>query len=806
MRSLWLRWCWRDFRGRWVQILATSLVLAIGIGAFAGLGGMREWRERSADQSLAATRAHDVRVNLADGAFVREGRLRAALTTTSSGMVAAAEERLVASSQIDASRPGKPVIVPARLIGVPVRPDGQAVDAIATRSGRGLSARPGAQGVVLDWSFARHYGLPGSGRVRIAGIGPAAYSGTGVSPQYFLIVNDSGMSGSESALAVVYAPLALAQRAIKRPGQVNELLVRGTPGTSPEQLARAVRRDLAAAVPGAGVTVTLGPDEGSTRLQYRDARNDQKTYWAFAMILLVGAALSAFNLISRVVEAQRREIGIGMALGLEPRAIAVRPMLLGAQIGALGAALGVPVGIGLAALIQSLFKDFLPLPAYASTFPGRLYLIGAAIGLAIPLIAAAWPVRRAVGVAPVDAIRTGYRSAKGGGATGLLRRLPGRPIAALPLRNLARTPRRTLMTILGLGASITAVVATLAMVDSIGGVADRQEAAVLNSAPDRLDVVLAQPVPAQTPELQQLTGSPLVARAETGLAVEGELRAGDSDFPVTLVFFEPRSPIWHPATATGGAAGDGVLIAEKAAKDLGVSVGDTVLLRHPRRKGNSYALTETRVRVRGIHTNPLRAVVYAEAGSAARLGLGGLVNTVTVQTRTGVPPGTVERALFGRRGVAFVAPASAQTDALRTTVEAFNSAIEIVAFITLGLALLVAFTSTSVSVEERRREYATMFAFGLPARTGLRVAMVESLVTGLLGTLVGIAIGFAAAGWIVGSLLPDTFPDLSTEVAFSSASLITTLAVGIFAVTVAPLFTMRRLRGMDVPSTLRVME
>ncbi len=73
MGALWLRWTWRDLRARWIQVLATALVLAVGIGAFAGLGGLRTWRERSADRSLAAMRAHDLRVNLPDGAFLDAG-------------------------------------------------------------------------------------------------------------------------------------------------------------------------------------------------------------------------------------------------------------------------------------------------------------------------------------------------------------------------------------------------------------------------------------------------------------------------------------------------------------------------------------------------------------------------------------------------------------------------------------------------------------------------------------------------------------------------------------------------------------
>jgi len=803
--GLWMRWFWRDFASRWLQILATGLILAVGIGAFAGLGGMRQWRVSSADRSLAVLRAHDVRVDLAEGTFVDTGSLRAALRDLPEATVAGAQERLVTPSQIDASRPGSPVLVPARIIGMPLPAGGQQVDALAIRSGRGLRAGS-PRSVVLDWNFARHYDLAASGPIRLAGIGELRYAGVGVSPQYFLIVGDSGISGAESSLAVVYAPLALAQQAAGRPGKVNELLVRGGPDQDAGRLAALVRAELARDLPGVGTTITLGSEEGATRIQYRDARNDQKTYWAFAVILLAGATLAAFNLVSRVVEAQRREIGVAMALGVEPWTLARRPLVLGLQIGTLGAVLGVPVGLGLSGLIRGLFKDFLPLPVYASSFPAGLYLLGGVIGVAIPVLAAAWPVRRAVGVDPVDAIRTGHRAASGAGGIGRLRRLPGRPIAALPLRNLARTPRRTLMTVAGLGATITAVVAVLGMVDAIDDVATRQEAEILRTSPTRLDVTLAGIVAADDTRLAQLAATPGVQRAEPGLVVESRVSAGGSGFPAVLMSFDPRSPIWHPEVSSGAAASDGVLLAEKAADDLGVAVGDTVVLRHPRRDGASVALTSTRVRVAGLHRNPVRVLVYANGATVAGLGLGGVVNRVTVVPSPGVGADAIQRTLFGRRGIASVQPAAADVAALRTTIDSFNSAIQIVVFITLSLALLVAFTSTSVSIEERRREYATMFAFGLPARAGLRVAVTESLVTGLLGTLVGLGLGFLVAGWIVNSLLADTFPDLSTRLAFSAGSLLLTLGVGIAAVTAAPLATLRRLRRMDVPSTLRTME
>ena len=50
------------------------------------------------------------------------------------------------------------------------------------------------------------------------------------------------------------------------------------------------------------------------------------------------------------------------------------------------------------------------------------------------------------------------------------------------------------------------------------------------------------------------------------------------------------------------------------------------------------------------------------------------------------------------------------------------------------------------------------------------------------------------------------FPDLGAEVVLTVPSLLTTLAVGIGAVALAPLLTYRRMRAMDLPSTLRVVE
>jgi len=807
----WLAWAARDARRRRLQILVTALVLAIGTGTFAGLAGTTVWRERSNDRSFALLNGHDVRLDLAPGSSVRAGRLAAAVERLhAQGLVRRAEERLIVPTQVDASQRGRTVLVPGQLVGIPLAHGGPRIDAVAAQEGRALAARDAARrAVVLDWSFADEHGLAGTGTLRLARIGRVRYVGAGLSPQWFVIAQN-GVAGGELGFAVVYAPLALAQAAAGRRGEVNELLLDAPPGVAPARVARAAVRALHAALPGVGVAATLGADEDAHRILYRDARNDRAVFLVFAVLVLVAAAIAAFNLIARVVESQRREIGIGMALGVPPGRLALRPLLLGAQIGLLGALLGVGTTFALSAWISGEVKAMMPLPAYAPSFDAGLFAVGTAVALTLPLAAAAIPVWRGVRMRPIEAIRTGFRAARGGGLAPLLRRLPvpGGSVAQMPLRNLARNPRRTATTVIGLSGAVVAIIAVTAMVDSLSGAVDGIARETLRSSPDRLTVTLDRIYPAARSPVAALAADPEVGRAEPQLTVPGRLRAGGRSVVVELTLADPRSRLWTPATTDGrfGGRGGGLVIAQLAAQDLGVRVGDRLRVRHPRRTADGFDLVETRLRVAGIHASPLRTGAYLPTTAAARLGLGGLVNEAVVVPAAGSSHERVERALFGRPGVAAVEPVRAATDGMRRTIDSFLGAIRITVLITLALAVMIAFNSTSVSIDERVREHATMQAYGLSPGVGTRLSIAESAVVGVLATAVGIAGGLALASWIVGDLLRDTFPDLLASTTIAGGSLATACAVGIGAAALTPLLMLRRLRRLDVPATLRVME
>jgi putative ABC transport system permease protein len=807
---LWVRWAVRDARRQRGQVVSIALLLALGVGMYTAMSSMSVWRVRSADASFASLHMHDLRVSLVSGDTVRQGALQDALRSSGNRAdVAAAAERLVVPTQVDASTGGRTIMVPGRLVGAPA---GSTVDTLSVREGS-LPPSPTVGGVpvvALEHNFARHYDLPSSGRLRLSGGRGVAYSAQVLAPEYFIVTAPGADFGAESAFAVVFAPLQTAQALAGQPRRVNELVLRLRPGANPAVVRARLAAALHRALPGTGFTFTTRDREPAHRLIYKDAEGDQQMLDIFAFLLLGAATFAAFNLVSRTVEAQRREIGIGMALGVPPRALARRPFLLSAQIAIAGVALGIPVGLAADAWLAGVMDQFFPLPVVRASFQTDLYLRGALLGLALPLAAAAIPVRRALRVTPVEAIRVGARAARSSGLAWLLKdvKLPGGALANLPLRNVLRTPRRTVTTLLGIGAVVTIVIALSGVMDSFDATltASRDEALAGNA--QRLTVDLAAPVPSASPIVRQVTGAGSVGESQPSLRVASTLSAGRHNLDVSLETIPDARPIWHPTLDAGVLpTRAGLVIAEPAAKALHVGLGDRVRVLHPvpTRRGTIRLVTTT-IAVSGIHRSPLRFIAYTNTRGARLMGMSGFVNRISVVPAAGRTAENVKAELLRLPSIGAVQGAAATTDAVDQRMEQFNEILLITVGIAAAMALLIAFNAAAINGDERAREHATMFAHGVTPARVIRGAITEALIVGVLGTAVGIAAGHALLSWIVNTNMPETMPDIGTLTSVASPTYGLALITGTIAVAAAPLLTLRRLRRTDVPSTLRVVE
>ncbi len=833
--KFWLRWTGRDLRKRRPQVVAISMVIAVGTGIFAGLGSTKLWRIQSNDASYVALNMHDIKLSMSEGSTTDTGSLqrlvRQADALDNQVDIQFSEERLIVPTQLDASTGDKTILVQGRLVGVPVAGNSPKVNRIEVREGRSLQAGDDGKPIaLLETHFVSERELPPAGKFTIAGGTSINYVGTALTPEYFYVMDPRGGLLGALDFAVVFAPMTTVQKISGHEGRVNDLVLSLREEGDRERLISDIEILAAEQNPDLGITLSVLEDDRSWQVLHDDVSGDERFWNVFGGLILAGAAFAAFNLAGRMVEAQRREIGIGMALGLTQRSIAKRPILVGVEIAILGAVLGVGVGLIVDYAFRSLLEELLPLPVWKTPFQPGVFIRGAALGIGIPVIATAWPVWRAVRVTPVEAIRTGHLAVRGSRLESLARRLPlpGTSMVRLPLRNVLRAPRRTLLTGLGIASAITTLVATFGLIDSFIGTLTVADQTTLAGSPNRVLVELDGFYSLDSPQVQALRDVPEVGHAEPGVRLGATLRPlskerskglGDtksddiesddveSEVNVLVEVRDLEDGEWIPPVKQGRLPGNKgeILLAAEAGHDLGVGPGDSVVLRHPvTSAAGSMRIEETIIKIAGLHPSPFRFEAFLN--SAELFGLSGSTNVVQLRPAKGSSIGDVQRAIFGLPGVASVQPASAMADALERTMDESVGIFRVIQYFILFLAVLIAFNSTSISADERAREHATMLAFGLPVRSLLGIAVAEGLMMGMLGTAIGLGMGRVVVEWFANTMIADTLPEIGITAQLSAETVVSSVVLGVVAVAIAPLFTLRRFMRIDVASTLRVME
>ena len=588
-------------------------------------------------------------------------------------------------------------------------------------------------------------------------------------------------------------------------------------GSSRASTGRARDRQVVAALAG-GVPLARGhghDDRGrpGVRGALRGPAERPADHGRGRLVLIFGAAVfAAFNLTSRIVEAKRRELGVGMALGQPRWSIAMRPMLMGLQIALLGVASGWASACSWPRPRQRHGLDAPdagvpnPLPDWASSCRPRCS-------------DCSFRSPRRYGRCGEPCASTSGRCDTDG-APGRQR---GRSLAAAEAAHRAweepqpdagsehvRAPRRTMLTVVGLGAAICAMVGVIGAIDSFNATIDVgvQEVRSGRTRPPgggpRRTSCPCRRAPCPRSPRHPVCGGGAVAPGGRPAA----RRSGDTaDRCVRWSCSTSRTPCGTRPIQDAVDAGDlpGIVLAEKAAADLGVVPGDVVTVRHTVVEAGQtvYRSVDEPMRVVGVHPYPIRSFAYLDSAYAGRFGLAG------AERGAGAPaPGAdiqaLKRALFEVPGVASVAARRRCRDRAAGPDGAVHGHPAVRRALRAVLALLIAFNAAAINVDERAREHATMFAFGVRPRAVLRGITVEGLVVGLLGT--SSASGSACSPCAGSSPAP---PPTCRTSAWSSRrsghdrnSVPARRACG----GVAPLFTFRRLRRMDVPSTLRVME
>jgi len=265
-----------------------------------------------------------------------------------------------------------------------------------------------ANQVVIDRKSATDGHLRVGDMTTVLALGP---------PQRFRVVGivKFGTADSPGGASVALFTAPVAQRMVAAPGKVTSVLFVAQPGVSQQQLASNLRKALPhglEALTGATVTKEM-------QTAFQQAMSFFNTFMMiFAVIALLVGAFMIFNTFSITVAQRTRENGLLRALGASKRQILGSVVAEAVAVGIIASAIGLAAGIAIAAGLEALLSGlgFLGMTVSGIVFSIRTVIVAGLAGLAVTVVAALSPARKAGKVPPVAAMHevpagsTGYGS------------------------------------------------------------------------------------------------------------------------------------------------------------------------------------------------------------------------------------------------------------------------------------------------------------------------------------------------------------------------------------------------------------
>lgn len=335
----------------------------------------------------------------------------------------------------------------------------------------------------------------------------------------------------------------------------------------------------------------------------------------------------------------------------------------------------------------------------------------------------------------------------------------------LALRNVTRQRRRAALALVTISGGVICMLLAGGFIEWI--FQDMRESTIRSQLghiqivrPGFFDKGIADPyaylLPGQSDALKRVSTATDVQVVAPRLIFSGLLSHGDDTISFAGEGVDPQKETTLSAALNvvdgeplSAAEPGGILLGEGLAANLGVKVGDNVVILVTTAQGS---LNAVEARVRGIFATITKA--YDDSAIRAPLALAqrlvkvdGATSWVVLLTRTEATQNTVDALRGGalpEREYEVIAW-TALADFYNKTVALFSRQVGVVKLL-IGLIIVLSITNTlSMAVIERTDEIGTAMALGIRQSAILRMFMLEGLVLGVFGGIVGLALGWLLA-------------------------------------------------------------
>jgi putative ABC transport system permease protein len=629
-------------------------------------------------------------------------------------------------------------------------------------------------------------------KVRVAGIG--------TDPQYLYAMQGESNLPAPGTFAVLFVNEATVEHLFGTAHSGNDIAVIVKPGASAKEVSDITEDELK---PFGVVTTELRADQpGYTGLQSELEQNRLMARSLPALVLAI-ATMSLYITLSRMVQAQRGEIGLAKALGYSDGQILRHYLTIAAIVAIFGSVAGVALGLWGAKAVAGSYVSMLGLPFLRTLVYPDVIVLSVVLAVASTFAGAAAPAWKSARIAPAIAMHSDPNRSLSGGHMPLVERLlspvlPRSFTFRIPLRNIFRAKRRTVYTILGIAVAMILSVTTLAMFDSIDFMIDKAFVYV-----ERWDVMAAFDTPfgdARAAEVRRMDG---VKRVQTALALPVTISKGTAEEDVVLTAMRPTAdfhgfePVAGVKPADSLAEGD-LVIAATTANKLGVAVGGRVEVDSP------LIHDPVAMRVGTISDEMLGSPAYVSIDAAAKVA-GAPVTSYNIMYVNSDPENAprIRDEIYDMPGAAAVQVKADFVEQLNKWIELMDYFGTILLAFGAALAFVVVFTTFTANVTERTREIATMRTIGEDNSRLTVMVTLENLAITLAALPLGLWLGLKVTDLLFATFEVETF-NLKAHIAPQSVVRICLLMVAVVLLSEIP--PVRRIFHLDLAAATKVME
>lgn len=798
MRMLLLK-TWRDILSRKGQFLALVLLVAIGIMSYVSF--------ITAYYDLVASRDKvNTELRFADfTTAVMRAPITAARRLERIEGVATAEGRLVIDTGIEfddaSSAADAEAKATARVVGVPLD-RAPKTNALVLSAGR-LPRAGERDAIVINSKFAGETGMkpgdtlelhtgPSTRDVRVVGVGS--------SPEYLYPIRRKGEIPSPGEFVVIFAEQDQVEHWFGRLGGANDFAVTIGTAADIDDVIDAVEDELD---PYYVVDSVKREDQPSYFGMNEEIEQNRVMAESLPILVLIISSSSLFIALSRLVQSQRGEIGLAKALGYYDWQILVHYLAFTMLVALGGSIVGILLGQWFASLEADLYVSMLGIPYLTGHVYPRVIAEAVLMSTVACVLAGIFPAWNSARIAPAAAMHSDPNVAVKGGRIPLVERLFGWAMPRgftfrIPLRNVFRSRRRTLYTIVGISFAMVLTVATWSMFDAI----DFLMVKVFTQT-ELYDVLAAYEDRFASERINDVRRWKGVRGVDPALILPVEISAHGESFDTLLTAASPRAGFHGFDVVAGSPASDaleagGMVMAASVAKRLGVSIGETVRVDSP------YVDDDIPYRVLSISEETLGGPVFVEADASRDL-LGASRNEYNVLYLYIDPDRAdeIEEDLYDLPGATQIQVKVELQAKLADLMEFMTSFGGIMLGFGFAMAAAVIYNTFTANILERTREIATMRTIGESnARLAVMVT-IENVFLALAAVPLGVWMGILAADAIYASFSTEAY---SFKAVIYGSSVASIVGINIVVLLLSEIPPIRRIFKMDLAEATKVME